>query len=385
MPPRSHAELDPHSRFGLSGPRLWAGLVTTAVLGGLAALGLGLLVGALHPGAHVSTIVKTTPATAAPPSTAWSTAYRRANAGVVNITVEVATTVLTPFGSQPQTQTGIGSGFVLDTRGDILTAAHVIDGATAIHVRFADGATRRANLVGKDDGADVAVIRAASAGLDLRPLRLGSSAALRVGDALAVIGDPLGFQRSLSTGVVSGLDRTIQAPNGFEIAHAIQTDAAMNPGNSGGPLVDPSGRVIGLADQIAVGTDEFGNQASTQTYTGVGFAVPVDLIRAELPALEQGRSVRHAYLGVASADAVNGTAGALVTSVQSGSPAARAGLRAGDVIMAFNATRITSGGSLIDALAAARPDQIVKLTISRGSSRIVRSVTLGNQPAKAPS
>lgn len=381
----SHANPGLRSRSGLSGARLWSALVTTAVLGALAALGLGFLVGALHTGARVGTVVRTVAAAPAQPSSAWSTAYRRANAGVVDITVDVTTTVVTPYGPQSQSQTGIGSGFVLDARGDILTAAHVIDGATAIHVRFADGATRRAELVGKDDGADVAVIRAAPGGLHLHPLRLGSSAALRVGDELAVIGDPLGFQRSLSTGVVSGLDRTIQAPNGFEIAHAIQTDAAMNPGNSGGPLVDSAGSVIGLADQIAVGTDEFGNQASTQTYTGVGFAVPVDLIRAELPALEQGRSVRHAYLGVASADAANGTVGALVASVRSGSPAARAGLRVGDVITAFNATRITSGGSLIDALAAARPGQRAKLTISRGSSRIVRSVTLGTQPAKASS
>jgi putative serine protease PepD len=130
-------------------------------------------------------------------------------------------------------------------------------------------------------------------GLVLHPLTLGRSSDLAVGDALAVIGDPLGFDRSLSTGVVSALGRTIEAPNGFEIAHSIQTDAAMNPGNSGGPILDSTGRVVGIADQIATGTNHFGG-SSSQTSTGVGFAVPVDLIQAELGRLGHGESVSHA-------------------------------------------------------------------------------------------
>jgi putative serine protease PepD len=184
---------------------------------------------------------------------------------------------------------------------------------------------------------------------------------------------------------VSALDRTIEAPNGFEIAHSIQTDAAMNPGNSGGPLLNTSGQVIGIADQIATGTNQFGGPSSSETSTGVGFAVPIDLIKDQLTALEHGQTVSHAYLGVSTSETTNGTAGALVAGVESGTPAAKAGLKAGDVIVAFNGTAITSEGDLIDALAASHPGQVAKLTVHRGSSRITITVTLGTQPAQAPS
>ena len=175
--------------------------------------------------------------------------------------------VATPFGQRQEQETAVGSGFVLDGRGDIVTAAHVVDGASSIRVAFQNGAAREATILGTDDASDVALVHVDPAGLTLDPLTLGSSRALAVGDALAVIGDPLGFERTLSTGVVSGLDRTIQAPNGFEIAHAIQTDAAMNPGASGGPLFASDGRVIGIADQIATGTNQFG-RSTTETRAG---------------------------------------------------------------------------------------------------------------------
>jgi hypothetical protein len=193
------------------------------------------------------------------------------------------------------------------------------------------------------------------AGLTLQPLSLGSSRTLAVGDVLAIIGDPLGFERSLSTGVVSALDRTIQAPNSYMIAHSIQTDAAMNPGNSGGPLLDSRGRVIGIADQIATGTNQFGRSTS-DTSTGVGFAVPIDLAKVELVPLERGEKVTHAYLGVGTASATSGgQQGALVATVQSGTPAAQAGLRAGDVIVGFAGATIRSSGDLIAALTSATP------------------------------
>ena len=225
--------------------------------------------------------------------------YAQAAAGTIDLAVQSTTIVNTPFGEREQQATALGSGFVLDGQGHLLTAAHVVDGGTSIRVAFQDGSTRSATIVGKDDASDVAVLHVDPADLKLHPISLGSSRALAVGDELAVVGDPLGFERSLSTGVVSGLDRTIEAPNGFQIAHAVQTDAAMNPGNSGGPIFDSSGRVVGIADQIATRTNEFG-RSTTETSTGVGFAVPIDLIKNELARLEHGEHVSHAYLGLAT-------------------------------------------------------------------------------------
>jgi len=361
------------------------GGLVVAGLGGVVALALAFLVGAVHTGGRTTTVIQ--PVTAGKvsslPSGSWVGVYREADAGAVDITVQATTSVPTPFGARTETETALGSGFVLNGQGDIVTAAHVVEGATSISVAFENGVTRSATVLGKDDGSDVAVIHVNPVGLTLRPLVLGSSAALQVGDPLAVVGDPLGFDRSLSTGVVSGLDRTIEAPNGFEIAHSIQTDAALNPGNSGGPLLNTSGQVIGIADQIATGTNQFGSSTS-ETSTGVGFAVPIDLIRDELVALERGQTLSHPYLGISTSETANGTAGALVAAVESGTPAAKAGLKAGDVIVAFNGAAIAGDGDLVDALAASHPGQTVKLTVQRGSSRITITVTLGTQPAQAP-
>jgi putative serine protease PepD len=371
---------DPRTRLALGG-------IAVAVLGGLVALGLAFLVGAVHTGARATTVIQPAAVSKASSSPAgtWAGVYRGADAGAVDITVQATTSITTPFGARTEQETALGSGFVLNGQGDIVTAEHVVAGATSISVAFENGVTRSATVLGKDDGSDVAVIHVDPAGLTLQPLPLGSSAALQVGDPLAVVGDPLGFDRSLSTGVVSAVDRTIEAPNGFEIAHSIQTDAALNPGNSGGPLLNTSGQVIAIADQIATGTNQFGGPSSSETSTGVGFAVPIDLIKDELVALEHGQTVSHAYLGVSTSETANSTAGVLIASVESGTPAAKAGLKAGDVIVAFNGAAIASDGDLIDALAASHPGQVVKLTVQRGSSPLTITVTLGTQPAQAPS
>jgi putative serine protease PepD len=357
-----------------------------AILGGAVALALALLVGAVHT-STTTTVVETAPASVAPtsPTATWAGVYAQAAAGQVDITVQTTTTIATPFGEQQQQATALGSGFVLDGRGDLVTAAHVVDGATSISVAFENGATRSAAILGKDDASDIAVLHVSPAGLTLHPLRLGTSATLAIGDPLAVLGDPLGFDRSLSTGVVSALDRTIQAPNGFEIAHSIQTDAALNPGNSGGPLLNPRGQVIGIADQIATGTNRFGGPSSSTTSTGVGFAVPIGLIKAELTPLEHGQTVSHAYLGMSTGQTANGSPGALIAAVQSGTPAASAGLRSGDVIIAWGGETIATESALIDALAAAHPREQVTLTILRGNTRISVTVKLGAQPSQAPS
>jgi putative serine protease PepD len=376
-----------HDDFGLPFGRSMRPLIPLGlvVLGAAVGLALGLAIGAMH--SRTTTVIESTPATASVPSSPsgpWQSVYAQAAPGTLDITVQATTAVETPFGQRAEQTTALGSGFVLDGQGHLVTAAHVVDGATSIEVAFQDGSTRSATIVGKDNGSDVAVLRVDPTGLTLRPLALGSSRSLAVGDALAVVGDPLGFDRSLSTGVVSGLDRTIEAPNGFQIAHAIQTDAAMNPGNSGGPIFDSTGRVVGIADQIATGTNEFGS-STTETSTGVGFAVPIDLIRSELARLEHGGLVSHPYLGISTAQGTGTRRGALVGSVISGTPAAKAGIRAGDLIVAFNAAAITSSGDLVDALGGARVSDHIKLTIVRGSHRITVTITLAAQPALAPS
>jgi putative serine protease PepD len=358
-------------------------IVTIALIGGFAALGLALLSGAVHTGERATTIVQSTPITATRSSNpgVWNPVYATDVAGTVDVSARLVRTVQTPLGPREEQGTALGSGFLADSRGHVVTVAHVVEGSISITLTLQNGSTRTAGMLGKDNATDIAVLHFDPAGLVLHPLTMGDSHALAVGDDVASIGDPLGFQRSLSTGVISGLDRTIEAPNGFMVAHAIQTDAALNPGNSGGPLVDAQGRVIGIADQIATGNNRFGS--SSDTSTGVGFAVPINLIRLELPKLEAGQRVTHAYLGVATAAADNAQ-GALVEAVTPGTPAADAGLRTGDIIVAFDGTEIANANDLIEALAAAYPGQKTTLAAIRGPDKLTTTVTLGTQPEQSP-
>lgn len=355
-----------------------------AVVGGGVALAIAAAAGVLHTSSH-TTVIEQQPAKSTPSSLSgpWSGIYAEYSPGIVELTVQSTATVSTPFGEREEHETVEGTGIVLDGRGDILTAGHVVTGATSVTVTFPDGVKRSASVLGRDSSTDAAVVRLSPAGLTLHPLRLGSIRALAVGDPLAVVGDALGFEDSLSTGVVSALDRTIEAPDGFMIAHAIQTDAAMNPGNSGGPLLDAQGEVIAFADQIAVGTGRFGS--SSNTSTGVGFAIPIDLIKPELYALEHGQAIDHAYLGVSTTASSSGQAGAAVAGVLAGTPASRAGLRTGDLITAFDATPVTSVGDLIALLAEAKPGEHVTLSVLRDGRTITLTATLATQPVHAPS
>jgi putative serine protease PepD len=360
-------------------------LALTAVVGGAAGAGIFALAG----GGGGTTTTSVTNTVASPASDSSSsgglnarTLYASTAAGVVDITSRGVTdnsTSAFPFGgpSQQQESTATGTGFVVDAKGNIVTAAHVVNGASSITVTFQDGTTRKATLLGKDNATDVAVLKVDPSGLTLHPLALGSSANLDVGDSVAAIGDPFTYDRSISTGIVSGLDRTISAPNGFTVAHAIQTDAALNPGNSGGPVLDSSGKVIGIVDQIAT------NGSTSATSSGVGFAVPIDLVRAELSDLEAGRSVSHAFFGVNTSDATTTTPGALIQSVTSGGPADDAGIRSGDIVTAIGNAQIKGTNDLVAAIATHRSGDEVDVTVRRGSQTKKLTVTLGTQPTQA--
>jgi putative serine protease PepD len=378
-PPDDHDDWRPPRRW--PGRRSLAVLMTiSALLGGAASTGVLALSGALGGDAQAATTTVVPASTSATPDTSSTTAdakavYATASAGVVEITATgTGASQPGPFGQGSSQSTATGSGFVVDSAGHIVTAAHVIDGATSIKVTFSDGVTRTATLSGKDDATDVAVLKVDPSGLTLHPLKLGSSAALGVGDALVAIGSPFGYEESVSTGIVSGLDRTIQAPNGYTVAHAIQTDAALNPGNSGGPILDSSGRVVGIADQIATG-----GTSGTEQSSGVGFAVPSDLVAGELNQLEAGKPVSHAYLGVGTTQST-GTTGASVGSVTAGSPAASAGLKVGDIVTAIDGKQITGSSDLVAAIADRSPGNRIQLTVRRGSNTLTLTATLGTQP-----
>jgi S1-C subfamily serine protease len=280
--------------------------------------------------------------------------YKRDAPGVVFIRSDIVQRVQSPFDFLPQEQQGqaTGSGFVIDKDGDILTNAHVIQGAVKVTVQLADKKVVTAKVIGKDTSSDLALLRIDPDGLDLKPLVLGSSKSVQVGDPTIAIGNPFGLDRTLTTGVVSALQRQIKAPNGFGIDNVIQTDAAINPGNSGGPLIDATGRVIGVNSQI-----ETGNSGSAGNI-GIGFAVPIDTAKQVIPQLKDNGRVERAWLGIQTLT-IDGslaklnlpvTAGALVQFVQAGSPASKAGIKGGDISAQIDGNDVQIGGDIIQSV-----------------------------------
>jgi putative serine protease PepD len=282
-----------------------------------------------------------------------------------------------PFGvPQPQQQPkqqAEGTGFVIDTKGDILTAEHVVDNASSIKVQFQDGSTATATLVGTDKSTDTAVIHVDVSASKLHPLTLGNSSATLPGQEVAAIGSPFGLSETLTAGIVSAINRTITAPNNFSISGAIQTDAPINHGNSGGPLIDvATNTVIGINDQI---------ESDTNDNAGIGFAVPVNAAKASARTLVAGGTVKHAYMGVEIRTHAGG--GAEVGRVVSGSPAAKAGLKQGDVITAYNGKSILDSDALTAQVTSSRPGEVVTLTVTRNGQTKHLKLTLGTQPKSA--
>ena len=328
--------------------------------------------------------------------------YKRDAPGVVFIKSQVVQRTQSPFDfGLPQEQQGeaTGSGFVIDKDGTILTNAHVVNGAHKVTVTFADKQSRTASVLGKDESTDLALLKVDPAGLKLVPLALGSSKNVQVGDPAVAIGNPFGLERTLTTGVISAVHRTIQAPNNFQINDAIQTDAPINPGNSGGPLIDATGRVIGVNSQIETGGSGNGN-------VGIGFAVPIDTAKRYIPELKRSGRVDRGFLGVTTAT-VDKTLqglnlpedhGALVQSVTPNGPADKAGIRAGDITATIDGQAIQIGGDIItkvagkdvrsdddltNAIAGRKPGEKVDVTIDRDGKTKTVQVTLADRPASA--
>jgi putative serine protease PepD len=274
-----------------------------------------------------------------------------------------------------RTGSGSGTGFLVDSDGTIVTNAHVVGDSDQVQVRFEDdGELHDAQVLGVDASTDLAAIKVdASAAQGVRPLELADSDRVQVGDSAVAIGYPLGLDRTATAGIVSGLEREIQAPNGFSIDKVIQTDAPINPGNSGGPLLDASGRVIGVNSQIAT--------AGSQGSVGIGFAVPANTVRDVLPQLERGAAPEHAYLGVSTSPAPGG--GAQVADATAGGPAAEAGLAAGDVITAIDGEPVNDSEDVAQAIEDRSPGDDVSVTVTRDGSERTIDVTLGQRPEQA--
>jgi putative serine protease PepD len=293
--------------------------------------------------------------------------YQRTHKGVVEITVS-GRTQESPFGGQ--TQQAQGSGFVYDTEGRIVTNEHVVDGAQSVSVKLWNGKSYDATVVGTDPSTDLAVLDIDAPASVLSPLPLGDSDKVQVGNTVVAIGSPFGLEQTVTAGIVSALHRQMTSPNNFTIDNSIQTDAAINHGNSGGPLINSSGQVIGVNAQIA--SDSGGNE-------GVGFAIPSNTAKSIVSQLIDSGKVEHAFLGVALQDATG--AGAQVSRVTANTPARRAGLRAGDVITQVDGKRIGTGDELRAAINAKSPGDAVSVTYRRGGETHTVRVTLANRPS----
>ncbi|MDQ3862621.1 MAG: trypsin-like peptidase domain-containing protein [Actinomycetota bacterium] len=321
--------------------------------------------------------------------------YTREGRGVVS--VDVAAT--------SQAGPGGGSGFVVDKAGHIVTNQHVVDGAEEISVRFADGVRREAEVVGQDPSTDIAVIKVEAPREALVPLTLGDSNTVGVGEPVIAIGNPLNVGISVTTGIVSGLDRPIKAPNDYTIDGALQTDAAINPGNSGGPLLDSRGAVIGVNAQIA---------SESGGFEGVGFAVPINTVKSVVTQLITDGKVVHGYIGVSmfelGIDELSAYAGlpekalkeryglpgngAIVSEVTPGGPAQKAGMRGGedkqiggitvpigDVITGIEGDPVSSSDDVIEVVNSAKPGDTLTMTVVTPGERERRvDITVGTRP-----
>jgi S1-C subfamily serine protease len=388
-----------------------AGLVVAAVLGGGLALGGAALFGGVGGSTTTVNRVVGVPPSGIPVLSQTGKAltinqiYRSAAPGVVQVTATqvVSTPAVDPFFGSPFPQSqqtkALGSGFVIDKAGHVVTNYHVVAGARAVEVSFSNNESLKARIVGSDPSTDVAVLQVDAHSRALTPLKLGNSDGVHVGDSVVAIGNPFGLERTVTTGIVSALQRVIPAPNNYSIDHVIQTDAALNKGNSGGPLLDARGDVIGVNSQIQTG------DPNAQGNVGVGFAVPINTVKTVAAQLISTGHAQHAFLGITAQPVTDSAAklfrlpsnhGLLVATVQPGSAAASAGLRAGSQKATLAGITYPLGGDLIDtaegvqlyaidqlrdSIAGKKPGDRVRLGVFRGDKHLTITVKLGRQPS----
>ena len=390
-----------------------AALVGASVLGAGLALGGAAVFGGF--GSKTTTVREVAPAAAVPaavsqPTTALSInqIYRSAAPGVVQVTSTSVVTIPAdpffgnPFFPQQEQQQSLGSGFVVDKAGHIVTNYHVVQGAKQVRVSFSNGASMKATVAGTDPSSDLAVLKIDASSRALTPLPLGNSDATQVGDPVVAIGNPFGLDRTVTAGIVSAIQRAITAPNGYTIDHVIQTDAAINHGNSGGPLLDGRGEVIGVNSQI-----ETGDNSSTSGNVGVGFAVPSNTVKNVIAQLIRQGHIDRAFIGISAVPITRDLArvfrlpvstGLLVQSVQPGSGAASAGLKAGktqvvlagesynlggDILVGAGGVPVASVNTLRDLVAERKPGEMIRLTVYRNGKKVSLNVKLGRQPGAA--
>jgi S1-C subfamily serine protease len=379
-------------------------LVFAALLGGGAAVGIGAALGVWDDTEPVVTTVAAAETTGETPSTFQASEtgakpvqqiYEEAGPGVVQVTTGGVDSSNPYFG--PQATSSLGSGFVVDRDGYIVTNYHVIEDAQEIEVNFSGDDRVPATIVGSDPSTDLAVLKIDAQSRALTPLPLGNSDDVHVGDAVVAIGNPFGLERSVTAGIVSALQRDITAPNGYTIDKVIQTDAPINQGNSGGPLLNARGQVIGVNSQIS---------SETGGNVGIGFAVPVNTVREVVSQIKESGKVEHAYLGVQMqaitpelAETVNVPVdeGVMIVGIVEGSPADQAGLQGGDqqvivggrsyvlggdVVIRADGQPVTSPDDLRSMIMEKSPGDSMTLDIRRGEDARTVNVTLGQQPAQ---
>jgi len=365
---------------------LAAGLVIGSVGGGVIGATLAShRTTATTAGTNSNATIAAGVAAPAPIPGSFAAIYQQTKDGVVTITTQVAGNGFRSF-SQAE-----GSGIEVDKQGDILTNAHVVDGASSVQVTFSNGQTTSGAVKGVDQSSDLAVVQVSVSQDQLHPLAVGNSDTLQVGDTALAIGSPFGLQGTFTAGIISGLDRTSTSPNGHALTGMIQTDAPINPGNSGGALLDGQGQLIGINDSI---------DSPIEGNVGVGFAIPINRAENLLPSLKQGIAIEHPWLGISGQTLTAVTAsqlgitsessGVLVVQVVPGGPAEKAGLHGSgqadssdDIITAIDGHTITTIEQLQQYLDTKKVGNHVTLSVTRNGQRMSIGVTLGNFQAQS--
>ncbi|MFL5826786.1 MAG: S1C family serine protease [Thermoleophilaceae bacterium] len=355
----------PPKRRRFTSPTAVAALVGAAIAAGAFSLGTVLDGGSSSNGPAPLAAVSSKPVKPRPGQTRAGAIYAAASPAVVSV----------------RTGQGSGTGFLIDKNGTLVTNDHVVGNNGRVIVRFGKRTDSiDAKVVATDPSSDLAVLSIDPSAIPggVKPLQFADSRAVSVGDTAIAIGNPFGLDRTATEGIVSGLGREIQAPNGFTISEVIQTDAPINPGNSGGPLLDDGGKVIGVNSQIATGGSGGGN-------VGIGFAVPSNTVRQVVPRLQKGETIKRGYLGISTSSASpNNPAGALVEKVESGQAGESGGLKVGDVIKKIDGRTVADSTDITAAVSNHAPGDKVKIEIQRNGQSKTLTVTLGTRPARTP-